>query len=338
MATRPEGLRDRRDQLGHTQETAAEALGVAVSTYKCWEQGLRTPRGASRRKIAQTFKVSLMEVAHWFDKRSVPPDPMAVPAWLGHFAALEQGASELWPIEPVTMPGLLQTAEYAAALERDEMVTPTDDEVDRWVGHRLARQAVLSREPDPLRLSVVLDECVLLRVAGDGEVMADQLPHLAAQAERPNVDVRVLPLDQGTHVAGFGSFTVLTSLGATEPYMACVMDRAGAPLPGPIPRVGHPHPAFQAPTERGTIAGRLDRVDPHGGQGALLMTDAPLRWRKSSYSASQRACVEVAPLPAGGALVRNSNRPDAGTLGLTPDQMSAWVAGCRAGDLDDLTA
>lgn len=222
------GLKARRQQLGLTQETAAEALHVAVSTYRCWEQGLRTPLVGARPRLARTFGVSLVEVARWFDEAPPPPEGMAVPTWLGTFAALEQGAAEVWSYQPVSVPGLLQTAAYADAVQRQDIVPPSDDEVDRWVRHRLARQAVLDRRPDPLRLSVVIDESVLWRVAGDGEIMAEQLDHLVAMARRPTVDVRVLPLDRGTHLAAFGSFTVLTSPGAAEPYMAIVLDRTSA--------------------------------------------------------------------------------------------------------------
>ena len=71
------------------------------------------------------------------------------------FASHEQGASELWAYEPVVMPGLLQTPAYAAAVQRDDSVygPPSDAESDRWVQQRLARQAVLTRDPDPLALS-----------------------------------------------------------------------------------------------------------------------------------------------------------------------------------------
>jgi hypothetical protein len=66
------------------------------------------------------------------------------------------------------------------------------------------------------------------------------------------------------------------------------------------------------------------------------MTDAPVHWRKSTLSASSSSCVEVAQLADGRVLVRNSNHPDAGTLTCTPAEMTAWVAGCRAGEFDDL--
>ena len=63
------------------------------------------------------------------------------------------------------------------------------------------------------------------------------------------------------------------------------------------------------------------------------MTGLP--WRKSSFSSTDSACVEVAPT-AGSVLLRNSNHPGAGTLALDPGAMSAWVATVAAGDLDDL--
>jgi hypothetical protein len=67
------------------------------------------------------------------------------------------------------------------------------------------------------------------------------------------------------------------------------------------------------------------------------MTDGPLHWRTSSYTGSSGTCVEVARLADGHVLVRNSNHPDAGTLRFTPAEMTGWLAGCKAGELDELT-
>lgn len=63
----------------------------------------------------------------------------------------------------------------------------------------------------------------------------------------------------------------------------------------------------------------------------------PLKWRKSAFSSNQGNCVEIA---ADGptVLVRNSNRPAAGVLSLPRPAVAAFVAACRAGELDDLTA
>jgi len=62
---------------------------------------------------------------------------------------------------------------------------------------------------------------------------------------------------------------------------------------------------------------------------------AQIAWRKSSFSGPDGHCVECATLMGGMIAVRNSNRPEAGTLLFTPAEMSAWVLGCRAGEFDD---
>jgi hypothetical protein len=59
---------------------------------------------------------------------------------------------------------------------------------------------------------------------------------------------------------------------------------------------------------------------------------APTNWRKSTFSGTGSDCVEVAELADGSFLVRNSRRPDAGTLAFTPTEMQAWVRGCAAGE------
>jgi transcriptional regulator with XRE-family HTH domain len=52
-------LAARRRTLGHTQESLAEILGVAVSTVARWEQGVGSPLPALRRPLAEALSVSL---------------------------------------------------------------------------------------------------------------------------------------------------------------------------------------------------------------------------------------------------------------------------------------
>ncbi|MER7542760.1 DUF397 domain-containing protein [Actinomadura sp.] len=60
---------------------------------------------------------------------------------------------------------------------------------------------------------------------------------------------------------------------------------------------------------------------------------AALNWRKSSASASDSNCVEVAAHgPA--VLVRDSRDPSAGVITLAPAQWNAFVDAVRDGDLD----
>ncbi|HMG44175.1 MAG TPA: DUF397 domain-containing protein, partial [Acidimicrobiales bacterium] len=59
-----------------------------------------------------------------------------------------------------------------------------------------------------------------------------------------------------------------------------------------------------------------------------------LHWRKSTFTDNGQ-CFEVAE-DGDEILVRNSNRPEAGTIPFTRGELAAWVAGCKAGEFDDL--
>lgn len=59
-------------------------------------------------------------------------------------------------------------------------------------------------------------------------------------------------------------------------------------------------------------------------------------WRTSSFSGNNGTCVEVAALPDGHVAVRNSNRPNEGTVLFTRAEMGAWLDGVKAGEFDDL--
>lgn len=229
MGRQRQRLIDRREDLGLTREQVAEVLGINPKTYARCEQGKTMLRVGQRPQLARLLHWSPAElrVALTDDGQVAPPSGQTVPQWLTLYASLEQAASRLWTFQPMTVPALLQTRDYAAAVERIAPVPMTGDVVAERVEMRMARQGVLDREPEPLHLSVVLDESVLHRVTGGPRVMATQLRHLAEVSERPNVELRVLPLDAGVHSAAFGGFIVLASSGASDPQMVCVEDRTG---------------------------------------------------------------------------------------------------------------
>jgi hypothetical protein len=62
-----------------------------------------------------------------------------------------------------------------------------------------------------------------------------------------------------------------------------------------------------------------------------------LRWRKSTRSAQNGACVELAALPDGTVGVRDSKDPGGPILRFTRAEVRAWLAGVRDGEFDDLT-
>lgn len=140
---------------------------------------------------------------NWWDQHAG-----AAPPWFNLYLGLEAGAAEIASFDSYLVPGLLQTASYAEAVMRaDPELTP--QQVEQRVALRIGRQKILERATDPVRLWVILDESVLYRHRGTRDVMVEQLTHLVEAGEHPRMDVQVLPLSAGAHVAQQGSFQIL---------------------------------------------------------------------------------------------------------------------------------
>ncbi|MEU8268666.1 DUF397 domain-containing protein [Sphaerisporangium sp. NPDC049002] len=60
----------------------------------------------------------------------------------------------------------------------------------------------------------------------------------------------------------------------------------------------------------------------------------PLAWRKSVYSTSNDNCVEVAVLPGGGWLLRDSKNPHGPILRMTGREWQAFIGSLKRGELD----
>jgi Domain of unknown function (DUF397) len=59
-------------------------------------------------------------------------------------------------------------------------------------------------------------------------------------------------------------------------------------------------------------------------------------WRKSKRSNPSGNCVELAALPDGGVVVRNSRHPSGPALVYTRAEIAAFLAGVRDGEFNDL--
>src|SRR5690348_12958665 len=126
-----------------------------------------------------------------------------VPTWFEDWLRAEGEAHTLRFWQPLIVPGLLQTAEYARALF---LAAAADDaKADELVAVRLERQLVFDRA-DPPHLVTILGESVLHRLIGSAAIMSDQLSHLADMAERPNVQVQVVPSARGANAGLSGGF------------------------------------------------------------------------------------------------------------------------------------
>jgi transcriptional regulator with XRE-family HTH domain len=126
------------------------------------------------------------------------------PSWYTEHLHYEERARSLRIWEPLKVPGLLQTPEYA----RVAIETEGSADVDAGVSGRMARQRVLTR-PTPPRMLVILDEGVIDRPVGGAEVMREQLRRLLELSALPDVTLRIAPRRMGYHLGLAGAFKIM---------------------------------------------------------------------------------------------------------------------------------
>jgi transcriptional regulator with XRE-family HTH domain len=144
----------------------------------------------------------------------------ALPMAYETYIQFEAEASAILTYEVQLVPGLLQTDEYARAVIQTDGVYDNEQVLGQRVAVRMARQAVLTRDPPP-RLHVILDEAVLRRPIGGEDVFQRQMWRLIEASRRPTVTLQVLPFSVGAHRALGGSFTYLEFAGSDQPLVYC---------------------------------------------------------------------------------------------------------------------
>lgn len=142
----------------------------------------------------------------------------ALPDAYETYIGFEAEASSIFTYQAQVIPGLLQTAEYANAIMLAGQFWDNPEAMGQRVAVRMARQAVLTRQPPP-DLHAVLDEAALTRPIGGPDVLRRQMLRLVELGERPMITIQVLPFTAGAHRGLAGSFVVLEFAGTSEPSL-----------------------------------------------------------------------------------------------------------------------
>lgn len=210
-------LRQLRKEAGKGRPEVANRLGISRTSVGHLETARNLPSPAVLEILLDFYGTperlpdfsKLIEAArkgrNWWEHLAG-----VVPGWFDLYLGLEAGAAELSIFDSYLVPGLLQTADYAEAVFRSDGDL-TEEQIRQRVELRQGRQDVLEQGDDneQARVCAVLDESVLLRQRGTPEVMAQQLDRLLEMSEQPRVELLVLPLNAGAHVAQQGSFQIL---------------------------------------------------------------------------------------------------------------------------------
>lgn len=183
-------LRRQRALRNMSQEEFGKRANYSASTVSAVETGTR-PIDLPYAKRAD----EILDNGGLFESLLKSAQDDGEPSWFKPYLEAERSARQLRFFEPMLIPGLLQTENYARAVLRLDDLRP-ESEVEQRVAARLERQEILKREHPPQFVGVI-DESALRR---SDAIMGEQLAHLLRMAELPHVHINVVPLTAGLHV------------------------------------------------------------------------------------------------------------------------------------------
>ncbi|MGH3928572.1 MAG: Scr1 family TA system antitoxin-like transcriptional regulator [Pseudonocardiaceae bacterium] len=209
-----DGLRQAMQQVGLNGKQVAQALDVSPSMVSMLLSGQRATseldiaaflggcrvKGPERERLLALCREQ--DTPGWLQQHG-----FRLPKQLLTLIDHEDKAVAISDFQPMVVPGLLQTAEYAHALIRETGNVPPD-EIDDRVAARLARQSLFSRDR-PARFTFYMHEFALRLPVGGPVVMAEQLHHLLRMSTRSYLTLRVVPAARGGHAGIAGQFMLM---------------------------------------------------------------------------------------------------------------------------------
>ncbi|MFF3845083.1 helix-turn-helix domain-containing protein [Streptomyces sp. NPDC002328] len=199
-------LRRLRDAAGLKATEAASLLGVSSVQMSQIESGVSGVSEQRVRRLAANYACADEELLAALVAMATDRTRGWWEEYRGHLATpfldlseLEHHARYRWDVDFLHVPGLLQTEDYARALFTYVNPEFPDDEVARWVEHRMKRRVVIER-PTPIPYEAVIHEAALRITVGSRAAMRAQLHRVLELSEVGHVTVRVIPFD----LEGFG--------------------------------------------------------------------------------------------------------------------------------------
>ncbi|MEV0619789.1 helix-turn-helix transcriptional regulator [Nonomuraea sp. NPDC050404] len=204
-----EVLKSARDAADLSQTALGRLLSCSESLIGLIERGKRRPT-ENFTTMAEGALGLNGELFELLSNATIMP----ASKWFREWPEAEQRAHTIRTWQPLVVPGLLQTANYARAV-LSCWPFASGQWIEQTLEARICRQAVFERSKPPI-YRALFDECVLLRPVGGNGVMREQLQHLLDMAERPNVSFQVVPLDVGVTVGVLGGFAIAEGDGISD--------------------------------------------------------------------------------------------------------------------------
>lgn len=192
-----------RERRQLTQAELGTAIGYSEEQVSSVERGRRAPSPAFLEAADGVLDAGGLLTALRKDVEHA-----RYPKKVRDLAKLEAEAVEICAYDNSVVNGLLQTPEYARSLYGMRCPGFTEDELERLVAARVARQGILDQQPLPV-FSFVQEEVALRRPLGGKMVMRKQLERLLELGRRRHVAIQVMPTCREEHAGLAGSLQLL---------------------------------------------------------------------------------------------------------------------------------
>lgn len=174
-----------RNLAGVSRETLAKEAGYGCETIASVEQGRRRPAVHLLRIADQLCGAKgLLRAA----EKYLEPEP--VPERSQDYMQYEEEAIAITSYQPLRIPGLLQTEEYARAQISSHWPPLDNETVEERVANRMKRQALLDKQTQVF--NYVIGEPALRFPIESREQHNRQLHHLLVVGGRRNVTIQAL--------------------------------------------------------------------------------------------------------------------------------------------------
>lgn len=229
-------LHDMREHAELSKEEVSAKTGINVTTLYRIETAQARPQRRTLQAMLDLYAVNEQERDDAMELLSDALKPGMSRAYEGSVSEVyaayinfEAEALSARHYQTSTIPGLLQTMEYATAVIDTSMPKVEAAIMEDRARARMDRAANLTKE-EPLELWVVMDEAAIRRTVGGPAVMHGQLDRLLQETKRKNVILQILPFDAGAHPGMAGSFTLLDFHDPADPELVYVEGIAGDEL------------------------------------------------------------------------------------------------------------
>lgn len=204
-------LRRLRTEAGISQEDLAPRICYSASLVSMIETARRAPGRDFAERCDEVLGTGGVLARLW-----PLASQEALPRWFRPFAEIERTATSIRSWEPLVIPGLLQTEDYARALIGAWQPGDGKEAVQQHVMARMERQLLLERADPPL-LWMIISEAALRNPVGGPSVLRDQLCCLLETEEQhAKIIIQVVPLTAGAHPGLEGPLVLVSRQGESD--------------------------------------------------------------------------------------------------------------------------